>query len=62
MISSVASQSSLANNANVRQSITEAERFSHVRKHSWLKTFMMTNPITAPVALVSELVSGTKRR
>jgi hypothetical protein len=62
MVHSVASQSSLANNADVRQSITEADRFDHIRKHSWLKTFMMTNPITAPVTLFSELVSGTKRR
>ena len=62
MISSVVSQFSLANNSSVRQSMTESDRFSYVRKHSWLKTFMMTNPITAPMALVSELVSGTKRR
>jgi hypothetical protein len=62
MISSVASQNSLSNNTRVRQSLTEEERFFFVRRQSWFKTFMMSNPITAPIALFSELVSGIKHR
>ncbi|XVJ51088.1 MAG: hypothetical protein HEQ32_02970 [Vampirovibrio sp.] len=62
MISSVISKGSFANNAHVVQTRTEGQRLTHVRQHSWIKTFMMTNPITAPMVLVSELVSGTKRR
>jgi hypothetical protein len=61
VIHSIASQFSLANTALVRQSITEADRLSYIRSHSWFQTAMMTNPITAPMALVSELFSGMKR-
>gem|GEM_PF-3063609 len=55
MISSTLSHRSLANTSLVRQTITEKERIASPEKHSWVKTVMMINPLTAPLVLIQEL-------
>jgi hypothetical protein len=57
MISSSLSRRSLANTSMVRQTITEKDRIDAPKKHSWVKTMMMTNPLTAPVVLIQELLA-----
>jgi hypothetical protein len=46
---------SLAHSSKVRQTLREEERLNKNKKHSWVRTVMMSNPITAPVVLVKEL-------
>lgn len=55
MINSSLSRRSLANTSRIRQTIREEDRLNAARKHSWVKTFLMTNPITAPVVLLQEV-------
>jgi len=57
MIKSSLSRRSLANTSLVRQSITEKDRLDAPKKQSWFKTMMMTNPLTAPVVIIQELLT-----
>ena len=50
----------IAHKALVRQTVKNEDRISNLRSHSWLKTLLMANPITAPVVIVSEMMSGKK--
>jgi hypothetical protein len=46
---------SLAHSSKVRQTLREEERLNKGKQHSWVKTMMMSNPITAPMVIMKEL-------